>query len=164
MRNLGRLVFTVHLPVTVLLLLWAWLGRLLFGVGGWFLLFLPVFVGPWVLLALALTSLLAYTREQRPRSFTRWETISTLALWVGLLGIGVFVVDFGDAPGSEMSILTELAGQSPSMVDLSWSLSVASGIVAAAGWLGLICLLLLDRYRAYAPSSSRSGKPLRGAR
>jgi hypothetical protein len=148
MRNLGRLVFTLHLPVTVLLLLWAWLGRVLFEVGGWFLLFLPVFVGPWALLALGLTSLLAWTREQRPRAFTRWETISVLALWVGLLGVGTFVVDFGDAPGSDMSILTKLVGHSQSMVDLSWSLSVASGIVAVAGWLGLIVLLLLDRYRA----------------
>jgi len=156
MRNLGRFVFTIHLPVTVLLLLWAWLGRVLFGVGGWFLLFLPIFVGPWVLLALALTSLLAYTREQRPRAFTRWETISVLTLWVGLFGVGMFVVDFGDAPGSDMSILSELAGYSQATIDLSWGLAVASGIVAAAGWLGLIVLLLLDRYRASAPAPSRT--------
>lgn len=154
MRNLGRFVFTIHLPVTVLLLLWAWLGRVIFGVGGWFLLFLPIFVGPWVLLALALTSLLAYTREQRPRAFTRWETISVLTLWVGLFGVGMFVVDFGDAPGSDMSILSELAGSSQSTIDLSWSLAVASGVVAVAGWLGLIVLLLLDRYRASAPAPS----------
>jgi hypothetical protein len=156
MRNLGRLVFTIHLPVTVLLLLWAWLGRVLFGVGGWWLLILPLFVGPWLLLALALTSLLAYTRDQRPRAFTHWETISVLALWVGLFGVGLFIVDFGDAPGSEMSILTELAGRSTQ--DLSWSLAVASGALAIAGWLGLIVLLILDRFRASSSVATRSGE------
>ena len=156
MGKLGRLVFTIHLPVTVLLLLWAWLGRVLFGVGGWWLVILPLFVGPWILLALGLTSVLAYTRAQRPRAFTRWETISVLALWVGLFGVGLFIVDFGDAPGSEMSILTELAGRS--MRDLSWNLAVASGVLAVVGWLGLIVLLILDRFRAPAPAPTRTGE------
>jgi hypothetical protein len=158
MRNLGRLVFMIHLPVTVLLLLWAWLGRVLFGVGGWWLVVLPLIVGPWILLALGLSSLLAYTREQRPRAFTRWETISVLALWLGLFGVGLFIVDFGDTPGSEMSILTELAGRSQSTLDLSWSLAMASGILAVAGWLGLIVLLILDRFRASATAATRTGE------
>ena len=158
MRNLGRLIFTLHLPVTVALLLWAWLGRVLFGVGGWFLMILPLFVGPWILLALGLTSVLAYTRDQRPRAFTRWETISVLTLWVGLFGVGLFIVDFGDTPGSDMSILTELAGRSESMLDLSWNLAVVSGGLAVAGWLGLIVLLILDRFRAPAPVATRSSE------
>ena len=158
MRNLGRLVFTIHLPVTVLLLLWAWLGRVLFGVGGWFLMFLPLFVGPWILLALGLTSVLAYTREQRPRGFTRWETLSVLTLWLGLVGVGFFVVDFGDAPGSDMSILTELAGRSQANLDLSWNLAVVSGAMAVVGWLGLIVLLILDRFRASVTAATRTGE------
>ena len=158
MRNLGRLVFMIHLPVTVLLLLWAWLGRVLFGVGGWWLVVLPLIVGPWILLALGLSSLLAYTREQRPRAFTRWETISVLALWLGLFGVGLFIVDFGDTPGSNMSILSELAGRSQSTLDLSWSLAMASGILTVAGWLGLIVLLILDRFRAFATASKRTGE------
>lgn len=148
----------IHLPVTVLLLLWAWLGRVLFGVGGWWLVVLPLIVGPWILLALGLSSLLAYTREQRPRAFTRWETISVLALWLGLFGVGLFIVDFGDTPGSNMSILSELAGRSQSTLDLSWSLAKASGILAVAGWLGLIVLLILDRFRASATVSKRTGE------
>lgn len=156
MRKLGRFVFTIHLPVTVALLLWAWLGRVLFGVGGWFLMILPLFVGPWLLLALGLTSVLAYTRVQRPRAFTRWETISVLTMWVGLFGVGVFIVEFGDAPGSDMSILTELAGRST--LDLSWNLAVISGVLAVAGWLGLIVLLILDRFRASSPVATRSGE------
>jgi hypothetical protein len=158
MRNLGRLVFMIHLPVTVLLLLWAWLGRVLFGVGGWWLVVLPLIVGPWILLALGLSSLLAFTRVQRPRTFTRWETISVLALWLGLFGVGLFIVDFGDTPGSDMSILTELAGRSEYMLDLSWSLAMASGILAVVGWLGLIVLLILDRFRASAPAATRRGE------
>jgi hypothetical protein len=158
MRNLGRLVFMIHLPVTVLLLLWAWLGRVLFGVGGWWLIILPLFVGPWLLLALGLSSLLAYTRAQRPRAFTRWETISVLALWLGLFGVGLFIVDFGDTPGSDMSILTELAGRSQSMLDLSWNLVVFSGVLSVVGWLGLIVLLILDRFRASAPAARRTGE------
>jgi hypothetical protein len=156
MRNLGRFVFTIHLPLTVALLLWAWLGRVLFGVGGWFLMILPLFVGPWLLLALGLTSVLAYTRDQRPRAFTRGETISVLSMWIGLFGVGLFIVDFGDAPGSDMSILTELAGRST--LDLSWNLAVTSGLLAVAGWLGLIVLLILDRFRASAPVASRNGE------
>jgi hypothetical protein len=158
MRNLGRLVFTIHLPVTVLLLLWAWLGRVLFGVGGWFLMILPLFVGPWLLLALGLTSVLAYTREQRPRAFTRWETISLLTMWVGLFGVGLFVIDFGDTPGSDMSILTKLVGRTESTLDLSWNLAVASGILATIGWLGLIVLLILDRFRASATAATRTSE------
>lgn len=165
MRNLGRLIFAIHLPVTVALLLWAWLGRVLFGVGGWFLMILPLFVGPWILLALGLTSVLAYTRDLRPRAFTRWETISVLTMWVGLFGVGLFIVDFGDAPGSDMSILTELAGRSESMLDLSWNLAVASGVLAVAGWLGLIVLLILDRFRDASGAEPRNAMtPVRGAR
>jgi hypothetical protein len=81
-----------------------------------------------------------------------------LALWLGLFGVGLFIVDFGDTPGSDMSILTELAGRSQSMLDLSWNLVVFSGVLSVVGWLGLIVLLILDRFRASAPAARRTGE------
>jgi hypothetical protein len=55
-----------------------------------------------------------------------------------------------------MSILTELAGRSQSTLDLSWNLAVASGVLAVVGWLGLIVLLILDRFRDSEPAATQS--------
>ena len=90
------------------------------------------------------------------RAFTRWETISVLTMWVGLLGVGFFIVDFGDIPGSDMSILTE--GRAAPRQRSTWNLAVGSGALAVAGWLGLIVLLILDRFRAPAQAATWSSE------
>jgi len=156
MGPLGRTTFLIHLPVTLLLLGWAWLGRVLFGVGGWWLMILPILVGPWILLALALTVGLVFTRPQRPRAFTRWECVCLFTLWLGLAGVGFFIVDFGDAPGSDASVLSEVAGRST--LDLSSTLATVSGAVCAVAWIALIVQLIVDRARLVSPAvSSRRG-------
>lgn len=160
MGTLGRTLFLLHLPLTAALIGWAWLGRVAFGVGGWWLMILPIFIGPWVLLALVLTSVLAFTRPQRPRAFTRGESVTLLGLWAGLVGVGFFIVDFGDVPGSEASILTKLVGESAA--DLSSTLALVSGAVAAVAWLALIVQLILDRQGAPAPQPAE--EPVRAAR
>ena len=48
------------IPVNVVMVLWVWMGRIVFGVGGWFLFILAVSVVPLMLLALAVTTVLAY--------------------------------------------------------------------------------------------------------
>lgn len=166
MGNLGRSLFVLYLPITLALVAWAWLGRVVFGAGGWFLLILPIFVGPWLVLALVLTVVLAWTRPQRPRVLTRRECWSLAGLWVGLFGVGLFIVDVGDAPGSEMSILTAIVGDSPTALDVSWWLATASGLLAAAAWLTLIVQLILDRAGNRQPTgqpgtgpSARPGTP-----
>lgn len=145
-------MFLMHLPVTLVLLGWAWLGRVLFGVGGWWLMILPILVGPWILLALALTAGLVFTRPQRPRAFTRWECVCLFALWLGLAGVGFFIVDFGDTPGSDASVLSELAGGSA--LDLSSSLATVSGALCAVSWIALIVQLIIDRGRVVSPAVS----------
>lgn len=152
MGTLGRTTFLLHIPVTLLLVLWAWLGRILFGIGGWWLMILPLLAGPWILLALALAEGLVFTRPQRPRGFTRWECVSLFALWLGLAGVGFFLVDFGDTPGSEASVLSELAGRD--MLGLSTGLATVSGAVTAVAWVALIVQLLVDRARVVSAAVS----------
>lgn len=151
MGTLGRSLFLLHLPITLLLIGWAWLGRLLVGAGGWWLMILPIFAGPWVVLALVLTTMLAWTRPQRPRIFTRRECWSLAGLWLGLVGVGLFIVDFGDNPGSEVSVLTTIIGDDPAAVDASTWLSVGSGLLVAVAWVALLVQLILDRAGSAAP-------------
>ena len=69
-HTLGRVTLLAMIPVNVVLVLWVWIGRIVFGVGGWFFLIFLVSVVPVLLVALTLTTVLAYTQHGRPRSLT----------------------------------------------------------------------------------------------
>ena len=70
MTKLGRTTLLWMIPLNLLLVLWVWIGRIVFGVGGWFFVIFLVSVVPVVLIALILTTVLAYTQNGRPRALT----------------------------------------------------------------------------------------------
>ena len=50
------------IPVNLFLVLWVWMGRIVFGVGGWFLLVFLFSVVPVMLVALLVSTILALPR------------------------------------------------------------------------------------------------------
>ena len=67
------------IPVNLLLVVWVWFGRVVFGVGGWFLFICLFTVVPVVLVALLITTVLAFTQEGRPRALTAVQAQRHLA-------------------------------------------------------------------------------------
>ncbi|MCW2849697.1 MAG: hypothetical protein JWR90_3671 [Marmoricola sp.] len=146
MSSLGRFVFLVMIPLNVLLVVWAWIGRLFLGAPGWFMILMTVVV-PFLLLALLLTTVLAFRGSDKPHSLTGAQTLFQLAVWAGLLGFGFFLVDFGDTDDSQRSVFTNLVGTNDGSLALSTSLAAVSTAVAVLGWLVLLVLLVAQRRR-----------------
>ena len=149
-HTLGRVTLLAMIPVNVVLVLWVWIGRIVFGVGGWFFLIFLVSVVPVLLVALTLTTVLAYTQHGRPRSLTAVQTWAQLATWLCLFLFGAFTPDFGDAPDSELSLLTQVFGWSRSLLDLSYDLMVGFGAASFVAYLVLLLSLVLARRPALA--------------
>ncbi len=138
--------FTLHamLPLGLLLVLWVWFGRILFGVGGWFfLILLPV--AAVMTLALVTTTILAYTRRDRPRRLSGVQTTLQLLLWAAMFGCGLFMPDFGDTEDSATSALTQVFGYSDQLYDTSFVLAMAFGLVIFLVWFALLIALIIDR-------------------
>lgn len=156
MDTLARFSTRHMVAVNLALLLWVWAARLLVGTGGWVLLLFPMTVGPSFFLALCLTSVLTWrlypwkvsrTRPARPGStcLSVPQTTAQLVAWVGLLGTGFFLVDFGDSPDSEASVFTVLAGGSQAAHEATYVLTDVFGWTAIVGWVALLVLLLVQR-------------------
>ncbi|GAA1772197.1 hypothetical protein GCM10009795_017860 [Nocardioides hankookensis] len=143
--KLGRATLLWMIPVNLLLLVWVWIGRIVFGVGGWFFVIFLVSVVPVVLIALTLTTALAYTQDGRPRALTRVQAWAQLVTWIGLLGFGAFCPDFGDTDDSQISLLTQVFGQSDSLIDLSVTITIAFGLLAVAAYVVLLVALVFAR-------------------
>jgi hypothetical protein len=146
MSSLGRFVFLVMIPLDVLLVLWAWIGRVFLDAGGWFMILMTVTV-PFLLLALLVTTVLAFRGSAKPHVLTGGQTTCQLAVWAGLLGFGFFLVDFGDTDDSQRSVFTNLVGTNDSTMALSNTLALVSAVVAVLGWLVLLVLLVAQRRR-----------------
>jgi hypothetical protein len=145
-----RTVLLTMIPVNLLLLAWAWFGRLAFGVGGWFMLLLaPVVVVAGV--ALLVTSILALTQDGSPKALTGAQTGAQLLTWLGLLGFGLFLPDFGDTDDSARSVLTQLFGYSDDLYDAGFVVALAFGVLALVAYLVLL-VLLIARRRAATPA------------
>lgn len=138
------------IPVDLLMVLWVWMGRVVFGVGGWFLFILAFSVVPLMLLAFTVSTVLAYTQHGRPRSLTTAQAWAQLATWFALLLTGVVIPDFGDAPDSEMSALTQVFGWSRSTLDLSYNLALAFAGVSVVTYVVLLVTLVAGRRAAPA--------------
>ena len=131
-------------PVNVLLVLWVWIGRVVFGVFGWFgLIMIPVALG--VAVALTISTVLALTQAARPRVLTRGQLVAQLATWVGLLGVGAFLPDFGDAPDSYVSLLTNVFGYSDDLMSLSWLVTTAFAVLTGVAYVALLVTLVVGR-------------------
>lgn len=139
------MVLLAMIPVNLVLVVWVWMGRIVFGVGGWFLFIFLISLVPLLLAALTVTTVLAYTQHGRPRALTGLQSWAQLATWLTLFLFGAFCPDFGDAPDSEISLLTQVFGWSQDLLDLSYSLMVGFGAAALVAYLVLLLSLVLGR-------------------
>lgn len=140
------------IPVNLLLVVWVWFGRLVFGVGGWFFLIFLISVVPVVLAALVLTTVLAFTQHGRPRALTAFQAWAQLLTWLSLLLFGAFCPDFGDTEDSEMSLLTQAFGWSRSLLDLSYTITIACAVAAVVAYAVLLASLVFARRAAPVPA------------
>lgn len=146
--TLGRATLLWMIPIDLLLIVWVWIGRIVFGVGGWFLLILLVTVVPVLLVGLLITTVLAFTQEGRPRRLTPLQTWAQLVVWLGLLVGGAFMPDFGDTDDSQLSLLTQVFGYSDGLFDLSFSIAVGAGLVSVVAYGVLLGALIFGRQSA----------------
>jgi hypothetical protein len=146
--TLGRRTFLWMIPANLLLIVWVWIGRLVFGVGGWFLLILLISVVPVLLVALLITTILAFTQHGRPRALTPLQAWAQLVMWLGLLVGGAVMPDFGDTDDSQLSLLTQVFGYSDGLYDLSFSIALGAGFVAVVAYALLLVALVFGRREA----------------
>lgn len=148
------------IPIHLLLLVWVWIGRFVFGNGGWMTLVLLVTVIPVVALALAITTLLCFLRRPAPRALTSSQVRAQLVTWAGLFVVGLTMVDFTDSPDSEQTLLTQVFGRSDAMFTLSAVLIGVGTLTAIGGWVWLLLRLLGDQTRrSAAPGHHLAGPP-----
>ena len=145
MSTLGRQTLLWMIPLNLLLVAWVWIGRVVFGVGGWFLLIYLVSVVPVLLIGLLLTTILAYTQDARPRHLTRLQAFAQVATWAGMFGFGLFSPDFGDTEDSATSVLTQAFGYSDALYDLSFTLTLAAGAFTVFAYAVLLGALIFGR-------------------
>lgn len=166
MDTLARFSTRHMVAVNLLLLLWVWAARVLVGTAGWVLFFFPMTVGPVFFLALCLTTVLTWrlyprsARRARPgrpgaTCLSVTQTTAQLVTWVGLAGIGFFLVDGTDAPDSEASVFTVLAGGSRQVHEATYLLTSVFAWAAILGWAALLVLLLVQRPAATAARRAR---------
>ena len=118
MSSLGRVVLLLMIPVNLFMLAWVWFGRIFFGAGGGFLLIL-LYVLPFVLVALVITTVLGFTLSGRPRALTRSQAIVHLVVWAAMFAFGFFLVDFGDMEDSDVSAFTQVVGRNDATLSIS---------------------------------------------
>jgi hypothetical protein len=152
----GRWTFLLMLPVGLLVTAWAWIGRLFLGSGGWFMLVFMVSALPVLLAAGLVTWLLAIAMRRRPRRLDPAQTVAQWVTWAGLVGFGLFLVDFGDTEGSVGSVFSRALGNGDAVQALSWLLTATSTALAVVGWVVLFVLLL--RGRSADPAAVRDAR------
>ena len=133
------------IPVNIVLILWVWIGRALFGSGGWWMVIFLVSVTPAMIVLLTITSILAI-RQRQPASvgfMTNGQFWCLVTMWLSLLLFGFFVVDFGDTKESISSAFSQLAGTAA--VDISNSLSIIFFVIAIVAYVGLLIQLIVGQ-------------------
>lgn len=136
------------IPVNLFLVVWVWLGRIVFGVGGWFFVLFMFTVVPVVLIALLVTTIFAYTQDGRPRSLTPLQTWSQVLTWLALFAFGAFMPDFGDTEDSQRSLLTQAFGYSDDLYNLGFGIAAVAGLGAIAAYVTLFVSLVFARRTA----------------
>jgi hypothetical protein len=140
------------IPVNLVLVAWVWIGRVVFGVGGWFVLIFLLSVVPVVLVALLVTTVLGLTQQGRPRSLTPLQAWAQVLTWLALFLFGAFCPDFGDTEESEVALLTQVFGRSDALLGLSYTLTIGFGLAAVAAYAVLLASLVFARRAAAAPA------------
>jgi Flp pilus assembly pilin Flp len=160
-NSLGRTTLLLMIPLNLLLIAWVWIGRIVFGVGGWFFLVFLISVVPVLLLAFLVTTILAYTQHGRPRSLTRTQAVAQVVTWLALFVAGAFMPDFGDTDDSHISLLTQLFGRSNGALDVSYTIVLAAGAVAVVAYVVLLVALVAGRRTQQAADTPESAGRLR---
>jgi hypothetical protein len=150
--KLGRRTLLWMIPLNLLLIVWVWIGRISFGVAGWFLVIFLISVVPILLIALTVTTVLAFTQRGRPRALTPVQAWAQVLTWVGMLGFGAFCPEFGDTDDSEISLLTQIFGRSDTLFDLSFTITVAFGVLTVAAYAVLLGVLVFARQEEPTPA------------
>lgn len=140
------------IPVNLLVIAWVGLGRVAYGVIGWFLLIMLISVVPLALIALLVTTILAWTQHGEPRALTGLQASGQLVTWAGLIVFGAFMPDFGDTDDSQVALLTQVFGYSDDMFDLSFLIALAGAVAAVVGYALLLGTLSLGRRPAPTPA------------
>jgi hypothetical protein len=141
-----RATLWLMIPLNLFLCAWVWIGRLVFGVGGWFMLILiPVVLV--LLVMLIITTALAFTQDGSPKALTGLQTVAQVGLWVALFVLGAAMPDFGDTDDSRRSLLTQVFGYSDSLYDTSFAIALVAGAASLVGWLVLLLGLTAGRRR-----------------
>lgn len=149
--RLGRATLLWMIPLNLLLTVWVWFGRIVFGVGGWFFVIFTFTVVPVVLIALLVTTILAYTQDGRPRSLTGFQAWAQILTWLSLFVFGAFMPDFGDTEDSQLSLLTQVFGYSDDLFDLGFSIALGAIGAAVIAYIVLFCSLVFARREVPEP-------------
>jgi hypothetical protein len=141
MESFGRSVFRLSIPLNLLLIVWVWLGRGMFGVPwGWMFLILLFTAVPVLLILLGITTVLAF--RQPDRRLTPRQAYAQVAIWVAMLVFGAAIADFDDSGHTE-SVLSHWFG--PGLLDAGQAIVTAAVVVAAVAWIALLALLIAGR-------------------
>ena len=138
-----NLAYSATIPVSIALIIWVWIGRALFGSGGWWILIFLGSVVPALIVGLTVTTVLART-QHLPKSSGRLtlpQFWALIGLWVSMFGFGLFIVDFGDSKDSYSSAFSRLFGDGT--IDASDALSRLFAYSTVLAWVALLVLLIL---------------------
>jgi hypothetical protein len=138
------------IPLNLFFVAWVWLGRIVFGVGGWFFVIFLFTVVPVIVIALLVTTILAFTQHGRPRSLTSFQASMQILTWLGLLVFGAFMPDFGDTEDSQLSLLTQIFGYSDSVWNLSFTVALVAAAASVVTYVVLLGSLIFARRDADA--------------
>ncbi|MBB6626008.1 hypothetical protein H5V45_01625 [Nocardioides sp. KIGAM211] len=155
MNTLGRRTLLLMIPVNLVLIVWVWFGRVVFGVGGWFFLIFMLSVVPVLLIALLVTTILAFTQPGRPRSLTGSQAVTQVVVWVAMFVFGAFMPDFGDTDDSHISLLTQVFGPSDAALSASYTIAFGAAAVVLVSYLVLLVMLIADRRKQERPPPPR---------
>lgn len=140
---LRNFAYYAMIPANIVLIIWVWIGRALFGSGGWWMLIFLVSVVPVLIAALALTTVLAMVQHlPKPGGLLSTAQFWALAaVWLSMFGFGLFIVDFGDSKESYSSAFSQVFGAGT--IDASNTLASVFAFSAVAAWVALLVLLLI---------------------
>ncbi|QCH23393.1 MULTISPECIES: hypothetical protein [Mycobacteriaceae] len=141
MIKFRRAVFDLMIPFNVMAALWVWVGRGVFGATlGWIALLMLVFIVPVLVVALIASTALAFSQPRRPVRLSSAQAIAQATFWLIMLILGVVIVDVDDQSREE-SVLINILGWSPELLDTSLELEKVLAFSAVACWLVLVGLL-----------------------
>lgn len=147
-----KAVLWCSIPLNVLLVIWVWLGRGLFGVEwGWTFVIMMVTALPALLVLLGLTTVLQYRQPGRPIRLTAAQAAAQIVIWLAMAAFGFAIVDFDDSGRTE-SVLTRWFGDGAiGATEVVAKISTGVGVIA---WLVLLVLLLAGWRRTPAQTDA----------